>query len=61
MEEYPEGQVDEEFFDIHNIIAGPLDMKPYPNKKWHIPHLMELKKIFNNFIKIDRRALHLKM
>ena len=61
MEEYPEGQVDEELFKIYNIIAGPITMKPSPNRKWHIPHLKDLKTIYNNVVKIDRHALYLKM
>ena len=61
MEEYPEGQVDQELFKIYNIIAGPVTMEPRPNRKWHIPHLMDLKTIYNNVVKVDRQALYLKM
>ena len=61
MEEYPEDQHDIDEFKIYNIFAGPLQMNPYPNRKWQIPHLMDLKKIYDIVTKIDRKALHLQM
>lgn len=51
---------DIEVFPVHNIIGGPIEMLPLKNNRWNVPSYPQLKKKFEEYLKVDRKALFTK-
>ncbi|CAL4074705.1 unnamed protein product [Meganyctiphanes norvegica] len=58
IEDYPEGQKDIYLYMIADVFAGPLVMEPYPQRKWNVPNLKEIKQMYDRIVEIDRKALY---
>ena len=58
IEDYPEGQEDIYLYMIADVFAGPLVMEPYPQRKWNVPNLKEIKQMYDKIVGIDRTALY---
>ena len=45
---------DIDLFDIENVFAGPLLVKPVKGNKWEVPDYEDVKRAFDIISKIDR-------